>query len=357
MSKTEGTLWVDRYRPTSLDKLDIHPDLTGQLKKMCANGNLPHLLFYGPSGGGKKTRVKAVLRSLYGASVEKVKVEHKAIKVNSKTIEISIVSSTHHVEMNPSDVEFQDRVVVQEIIKEIAQSVPLDSASSHKSFKVVVLHEVDKLSKDAQHALRRTMEKYVASCRLILICNSTSKVIEPLRSRCLPIRVPLPTIQEVISTLEMIAKKEKINLPEELANRIALQSERNLRKAILSFEAAKVKQYPFSPNQIIERSDWEDFIKQMTDEIAEEQSPKRLQLIRSRLYELLIHCIPPEIVMKHLTMELLGRVDTELKYDVVKYAALYEQRMQTGSKAIFHLEAFVAKFMSLYKQFLVGLLE
>ncbi|PRP85924.1 replication factor C subunit 3 [Planoprotostelium fungivorum] len=357
MSKNDGTLWVDRYRPTSLEKLDIHTDLTNQLKKMCTSDNLPHLLFYGPSGAGKKTRVKAVLRSLFGASVEKVKVEHKAIKINTKTIEISIVSSSHHVEVNPSDVEFQDRVVVQEIIKEIAQSVPLDAGTAQKSFKVVVLHEVDKLSKDAQHALRRTMEKYVATCRLILVCNSTSKVIDPLRSRCLPVRVPLPTIKEITSTLQSIAKKEGVNLSTDLANRIAEQSGRNLRKAILSFEAAKVKQYPFAPNQVIERADWEDFIKQMADEISQEQSPQRLQLIRSRFYELLVHCIPPEIIMKNLTMELLGRVDTELKYDVVKWAAHYEQRMQTGSKPIFHLEAFVAKFMSLYKQFLSGLLE
>jgi len=62
-----------------------------------------------------------------------------------------------------------------------------------------VLNEVDRLSKDAQHALRRTMEKYVAVCRLVLCCNSTCKVIEPIRSRCLPIRVAAPTNAEVLA--------------------------------------------------------------------------------------------------------------------------------------------------------------
>ena len=62
---------------------------------------------------------------------------------------------------------------------------------------VVVLTEVDQLTRDAQHALRRTMEKYMATCRIILCCNSTSKVIPAIRSRCLGVRVAAPKIEEV----------------------------------------------------------------------------------------------------------------------------------------------------------------
>ena len=313
----------------------------------------------------------AILRELYGSGVEKViitfytvknynnqklKVEHTNIKVPNKStsIELVTVASNYHIEMNPSDSGRSDRIVVQEVIKKIAQSHPID-ATTQRSFKVVVLNEVDKLSRDAQHALRRTMEKYMSSCRIILCCNSTSKVIDPLRSRCLAIRVPAPNQQEIITVLQSISKKEGITLPIELAKRIADLSDRNLRKAILMLESSKVKQYPFQVDQVIEKPDWEEFLIQLAREIAEEQSPKRLLSVRSKLYELLSHCIPPEIIIRNLALQLLSKLDSELKYEVIKWAAYYEHRLQTGSKPIFHLEAFVAKFMSIYKRFLITL--
>ncbi|KAF1781433.1 P-loop containing nucleoside triphosphate hydrolase [Phytophthora cactorum] len=98
-----------------------------------------------------------------------------------------------HIEMNPSDVGNNDRLVVQEVLKEIAQ-YHLADTNSQRPFKVVLLMEVDRLSKNAQHALRRTMEKYTATCRLILCCNNPSKVIDPLRSRCLGVRVGAPRL-------------------------------------------------------------------------------------------------------------------------------------------------------------------
>jgi len=296
----------------------------------------------------------ALLREIYGPGVLKLKVEHRSFKgTSSKALELMTVSSMYHIEMNPADVGHQDRLVVQEVIKEIAQSPPIDT-NTMKAFKVVVLNEVDKLSREAQHALRRTMEKYITAFRLVLCCNSTSKVIEPVRSRCLAIRVPAPADEDVSRILLSIGKKEGFTVPPELAAHIADMAKGNLRRAILTLEAMKVKQQPLTASTKVGLPDWEEFIVSLAKEIVEEQSPKRLQQVRTKLYELITHCIPPELIIKKLTLELLKKLDSEVKYEVMKWAAFYEHRLQLGTKAIFHLEAFVAKFMSIYKKFLIS---
>uniref|UniRef100_A0A8C9Z040 Replication factor C subunit 3 n=1 Tax=Sander lucioperca TaxID=283035 RepID=A0A8C9Z040_SANLU len=322
------SLWVDKYRPTSLAKLDYHKEQATQLKNLVQCGDFPHLLVYGPSGAGKKTRIMCLLRELYGAGVEKLRIEHQTIVAPSKKkIEINTIASNYHLEVNPSDAGNQDRVVIQELIKTLAQSQQIQS-SSQREFKVVLLTEVDRLTKDAQHALRRTMEKYMYTCRLILCSTSTSKVIGPIRSRCLAIRVPLPSTEEVCNVLTSICKKEGLLLPPELAKQISEKSGRNLRKALLMCEACRIDMLMLNP------------------------ICSRLLEVRARLYELLTHCIPPDVIMKGLVTELLSNCDGQLKTEVAQMAAYYEHRLQLGSKAIYHLEAFTAKFMAIYKKFM-----
>jgi len=95
-------------------------------------------------------------------------------------------------------------------------------------------------------------------------------------------------------------------------------------------------------------------VSEIATDILSEQSPKRLYSVRQKFYELLVNCIPPESILKKLLTELMKKLDADLKHEVCRWAAHYEHKMRLGSKAIFHLEAFVAKFMSIYKEFLVA---
>ncbi|KAJ3410767.1 Subunit of heteropentameric Replication factor C (RF-C) [Chytridiales sp. JEL 0842] len=349
-------LWVDKYRPSSLDKLDYHKDLSLQLKKLASVGDFPHLLMYGPSGAGKKTRINSILREIYGPGVEKLKIDCRTFTTPSnRKVEVNIVSSNYHLELTPSDLGGLDRLIIQELIKEVAQTQQVD-ASAKKQFKVVVLNEADALSKDAQHALRRTMEKYMSNMRVILCANSTSKILSPIRSRCLLVRVAAPEPDEICKVLQKVATKESINLPEGFALRVAEKSNGNLRQALLMLEAAYVKQYPFSDRQEVMMTDWEAFIADMAKYIIQEQSPKRLMDTRGKLYELLTHCIAPDIILKTLTFELTKHVDAGIIPQIITIAADADQGLKLGNKAIFHLEAFVAKFMAVYKRYMVEMM-
>lgn len=309
-------------------------------------------MFYGPSGAGKKTRIMCLLKELYGPGVERLRSETMNFTTPSnRKIDIMTISSNYHLEVNPSDAGIYDRTVIIDLIKQIAQTHQIDP-NGQREFKVIVLTEVDELTKDAQHALRRTMEKYVATCRIILSVNSTSKVIPAIRSRCLGIRVSAPKIEEIISILQSTCKKEGLILPENLAQRIATKSERNLRRAILMLEACKVQQYPFTSNQEIVELDWQIFLKETANQIMSEQTPAKLEKIRERLYELLSQGVPADIIFKGLVENLVKNCDMTLKAKTIEFACLYEHRMQNGSKHIFHLEAFVAQFMNIYKKFI-----
>lgn len=100
-------------------------------------------------------------------------------------------------------------MVVVDLIKQVAQTHQLDQ-TGQREFKVIVLSEVDELTKDAQHALRRTMEKYVATCRIILCVNSTARVIPAIRSRCLGIRVSAPSNEEIVNILTVSFERFKL---------------------------------------------------------------------------------------------------------------------------------------------------
>jgi replication factor C subunit 3/5 len=206
--KESNMLWVDKHRPSKLDELTYHGAITSRLRSLARNPNtMPHLLFYGPSGAGKKTRIAALLRELYGPGAERLKLDKRTFTTPTKRIiDVHLITSNYHIELSPGDAGLNDRFVVQDVIKEMASNRNIASAavaaadgkvSGRADFKTVVLMDVDRLSRQAQAALRRTMEKYASTCRLILCCNNQSKVIEPVRSRCLGIRIAAPSEDEV----------------------------------------------------------------------------------------------------------------------------------------------------------------
>lgn len=160
---------------------------------------------------------------------------------------------------------------------------------------------------------------------------------------------------QVVHVLRGVAKKEKLTLPDKLAVSIASEAKRNVRKAVLMLEATKVQSPTGSQlqeDQLLPTTDWELYIRDVARLITREQNPQTLLAAREKLYDLLVNCIPPTTILKCLVSEVLPNLDDSLKLQVLEAAAFYEHRLSTGSKDIFHLEAFVAKYMSIYKKYL-----
>jgi replication factor C subunit 3/5 len=235
---TDERLWMDKYQPKNIGDLDFNHNITEILKTISQKEDFPHLIFYGPEGAGKKTRIRAFLSLIFNNGVHKVNTELKQLKVNSTTVEYLITSSNYHIELTPSDSEMHDRIIIQKVIKESASSSLIDTKSSRK-FKIIVLQEIDNLTREAQAALRRTMEKYTKSCRLIMSCNSLTKIIPPIRSRCLSLRVPCPSESDIKNILTNIKMRETVSINDKQIESIVQSCERNVRRAVNSLQLSK----------------------------------------------------------------------------------------------------------------------
>ncbi|XVF39298.1 hypothetical protein PTKIN_Ptkin01aG0023500 [Pterospermum kingtungense] len=166
---TRATPWVEKYRPQSLADVAAHRDIVDTIDRLTSENRLPHLLLYGPPGTGKTSTILAVARKLYGAQY------HNMI-----------------LELNASDDRGID--VVRQQIQDFASTQSF-SFGAKSSVKLILLDEADAMTKDAQFALRRVIEKYTKNTRFALICNHVNKIIPALQSRCTRFRfAPLDPI-------------------------------------------------------------------------------------------------------------------------------------------------------------------
>lgn len=203
-------VWIEKYRPRKLADVVGQRDITDRLQAYVKQGNLPHLLFAGRAGIGKTTCAVALARELYG----------------DKTWQMNFQ------ELNASDERGID--VVREKIKDFARTAPMGDAQ----FKIIFLDEADNLTSDAQSALRRTMEKYTKTCRFVLSCNYSSKIIEPIQSRCAVFRFrPMPK-EAAENYLKQVAKEEGVTLKADGLEAIVYLAQGDLRRATNALQVA-----------------------------------------------------------------------------------------------------------------------
>ena len=168
------SLWVEKYRPTSLEDYVGNENLKAKVKGYIQSGDIPHLLFFGKAGTGKTTLAKLIV----------------------KNIECDVMI------INASDENNVD--TVRNKVKNFASGV------GFKPYKVIILDEFDYMTPNAQALLRNLMETFSKHCRFILTCNYIEKIILPIQSRCQSFQIVPPTKKDVAVQIASILKKEDI---------------------------------------------------------------------------------------------------------------------------------------------------
>ncbi len=195
-------VWVEKYRPKSLADMVGQENIVPVLQAYAAKRSMPHLLFAGPPGAGKTTAAIALARDLFGEEWRQ-----------------------NFLELNASDERGID--TVRTTIKSYARSAPMGGG-----FKILFLDEADNLTAEAQASLRRLMERYSAACRFILSCNYSSRIIEPIQSRCAVFRFRIYSSEQILLMLKRIAAAEKREVAPDAYKAIIEASDGDLRRAV-----------------------------------------------------------------------------------------------------------------------------
>lgn len=204
-------VWVEKYRPKKLDDIIGQDVVIKGLKSYVESKNLPNLLFSGPAGTGKTASAIALVKELFGDTWRDT-----------------------FIELNASDERGIE--VVRGKIKDFARSSTIGDAE----FKVIFLDESDALTSDAQAALRRTMENYTDICRFILSCNYSSKIMEPIQSRCSVYKFRRLPDDAIMERIIYISKEENLDISPGAINAIKYTAQGDMRKAINTLQSAAI---------------------------------------------------------------------------------------------------------------------
>lgn len=307
-------VWTEKYRPRGLDDVIGQKHVVERLRAWIKGGNVPNMLLAGPAGIGKTTIALALARDLYGENWRQ-----------------------NFQETNASDE--RGIGIVRGRIKDFASMKPIGA-----DFKIVFLDESDALTPEAQQALRRTIERYAGVCRFILSCNYSSRIIEPIQSRCAVFRLRGLGEDGVEEYLNRIVKGEGLKADPDGLKAIFEVSEGDLRKAtnLLQASSALGKITREVVYDVAAQARPRD-IKEMVELAVKGSFPEA----RKKLYDLLINQgLSGEDVIKGIHRQIFELdVPEERKLFMIDRVGEFEFRLNQGGSEEIQLEALLAQFM------------
>ena len=310
-----NALWTEKYRPSDFSEIKGQKEIVKRVKAFVEQQNLPHLLFAGPAGVGKTSLSLVIAKKLF-----------------------KDLWRQNFLELNASDESVID--VIRNKLKDFART----RAIGDVPFKIIYLDECDALTREAQQALRRTMENYTQTCRFILSCNYSSKIIEPIQSRCVVFRFKQLDRKDILALIEKIAEQEKLKIDEKAKEALYEICEGDCRKLenVLQSSAAIA----------------EHITEDLAHSMASIAKPKEIREVlelalsnkfieaRNKLLDLMLNYGLAGIdIIKQIQKEILElNIDNKSKMILIEKCGEIEFRMTEGSDEFVQLEALLSQF-------------
>ncbi|MEK6914794.1 MAG: replication factor C small subunit [Nanoarchaeota archaeon] len=312
----DTSIWTEKYRPQIFDEIVGQDGIIKKVRSLTNSMNIPHLLFAGPAGTGKSTLALIVVKELYGENWRE-----------------------NYLELNASDERGID--VVRQKVKDFARTKPIGKVN----FKIIFLDEADALTKEAQQALRRTMENYSSNCRFIMSCNYSSKIVDPIQSRCVVFRFKLLEKKDIEKRVKLIAEREKLEISSDSIETLYEDSEGDCRRVINLLQACA--------------SISSKITSELVDTLSSTARPADIKIVleyalsgdflkaKEKLLDVMLReSISGSDIIKSIQKEIWNlQVDSEIKVKLTEKTGEVEFRLVEGSDEFIQLESLLASFV------------
>ncbi|MFH0831411.1 MAG: replication factor C small subunit [archaeon] len=311
-----GEMWTEKYRPKDFQGIVGQEEIVKRVKALTNSQNIPHLLFAGPAGTGKSSLSLIIVKELFGKNWRE-----------------------NYLELNASDERGID--VVRQKVKDFARTKALGDVP----FKIIFLDEADALTREAQQALRRTMENFTSTCRFIMSCNYSSKIIDPIQSRCVVFRFRLLEKKDIEKIIKRITEEEKIEIDSGAMEILYEVSEGDCRRMINLLQATA------SISQRI--------TKELIFTLVSSAKPSDIKIIleyalagdflkaKDKLLDVMLkESISGQDIIKAIQREIWNlHIEPEIKVRLTEKTGEAEFRIVEGSDEFIQLEALLASFV------------
>lgn len=306
-------IWTERYRPSTFEEVIGQKEIVKRIKALVESKNIPHMIFSGSAGIGKTTCAIIVAKQTHGKNWR-----------------------NNFLELNASDNRGIDTVRVQ--VKDFAKTMAMEADAP----KIILLDEADALTKEAQQALRRTMETYSNSCRFILSANVPSKIIDPIKSRCAVFKFKPLSKEEIEEIIENIAKKEGLTIDKETTHLLYNHCGGDVR------HLQNLLQSTSSISKDINNKSISEFITSVESKDIEEIlnlaiSKKFIEARSKLLGTMLNHGLSGLDIIKQIQRETMNlKIDETKKLNIIEKCGEIEFRLVEGSDDYIQLESLLA---------------
>ena len=310
---------MEKYRPQDLDEVVGQDHIIQRLKQYVNEESMPNLMFTGPAGVGKTTTAIALAKAMLGEYWKQ-----------------------NFLELNASDARG-----IETVRKDIKSFCRLKAVGA--PFRIIFLDEVDNMTKDAQHALRREMEMYTKTSSFILSCNYSSKIIDPIQSRCAIFRFAPIKGHQVIQRLEVVAKAENVKYAPGTLESIVYFAEGDMRRAVNILQSTS--------------SMGEEITEETVHDVVSKAKPKDVRRIvnlaldgdfmgaRELLREVMVvqgtsgEDMVTQVYQEVSRMAMDDLISSENYINLVEHIGEYDFRIREGANPRIQLEALLTKFL------------